>query len=55
MTRIEAWGVEGIGEVQAGDALDALIAGTGAELRDGDIVVVTSKVVEVRVIKNGTP
>ena len=42
MTRLEAWPVEGIGEVTEGTDLAALLAGT--ELADGDVVVVTSKV-----------
>jgi coenzyme F420-0:L-glutamate ligase / coenzyme F420-1:gamma-L-glutamate ligase len=41
--RIEIWGVEGLPEIQEGDDLAALLAGTG--LRAGDIVVVTSKIV----------
>lgn len=45
MTRIEAWGVEGIGEVTAGDDVAALVAGAEPRLADGDIVVVTSKIV----------
>ena len=42
--RVEAFGVEGIPEVRPGDSLAELI-GAAVELRDGDIVVVTSKVV----------
>lgn len=42
--KIEAFGVEGMPEVAAGDDLAALIS-AAVELRDGDIVVVTSKVV----------
>lgn len=45
MTRYEMWGVSGIGEVQPGDDLAALIVTAEPTLRDGDIVVVTSKVV----------
>jgi coenzyme F420-0:L-glutamate ligase/coenzyme F420-1:gamma-L-glutamate ligase len=43
--RLEVFGVSGMGEVQPGDDLAALIAGSGVVLRDGDVVVVTSKVV----------
>lgn len=43
--RLEIWGVEGIGEVREGDDLAALIAAAEPDLRDGDVVVVTSKVV----------
>ncbi len=35
----------GMGEVRPGDDLAELILGTGVELRDGDILVVTSKIV----------
>lgn len=46
MTRLEAWAPDGVPEVRAGDDLAALVAATvGAELADGDIVCVTSKVV----------
>ena len=45
MTRLEAWGVAGIGEVAAGDDVAELIAGAEPGLADGDIVVVTSKIV----------
>jgi coenzyme F420-0:L-glutamate ligase/coenzyme F420-1:gamma-L-glutamate ligase len=38
-------GVEGLPEVAPGDDLAALIAGAAADLVDGDVVVVTSKVV----------
>ncbi|MFC5826798.1 coenzyme F420-0:L-glutamate ligase [Nonomuraea insulae] len=41
--RIEVIAVTGLGEVRPGDDVAALLA--GAELRDGDIVVVTSKIV----------
>ncbi|WP_188191229.1 coenzyme F420-0:L-glutamate ligase [Nonomuraea sp. SYSU D8015] len=41
--RIEVIAVEGIGEVRPGDDVAGLLAGAG--LRDGDIVVVTSKIV----------
>ncbi len=53
---IEIWGVEGLPEVVAGDDIAALIAGQPLDLRDGDVVVVTSKVVskaEGRLV-NGT-
>jgi coenzyme F420-0:L-glutamate ligase/coenzyme F420-1:gamma-L-glutamate ligase len=43
MTRLEAWPVDGIGEVTAGTDLAGLLL--GADLRDGDVVLVTSKVV----------
>ncbi len=42
---IEIWGVEGIPEIAAGDDLARVIAGHATGLADGDIVVVTSKVV----------
>lgn len=42
--RLEAFGVEGLPEIAPGDDLAALIS-AAVELRDGDIVVVTSKVV----------
>lgn len=46
MTRLEAWAPDGVPEVRAGDDLAGLVAATvGAELADGDIVCVTSKVV----------
>ncbi|GAA3715960.1 coenzyme F420-0:L-glutamate ligase [Nonomuraea antimicrobica] len=41
--RVEVIAVTGIGEVRAGDDVAALLS--GADLRDGDIVVVTSKIV----------
>jgi coenzyme F420-0:L-glutamate ligase / coenzyme F420-1:gamma-L-glutamate ligase len=44
-SKIEIWGIDGIPEVTAGDDLAELIAATDAELIDGDVVVVTSKVV----------
>ena len=37
--------VEGVGEVRPGDRIAELIAATGADLADGDVVVVTQKVV----------
>jgi coenzyme F420-0:L-glutamate ligase/coenzyme F420-1:gamma-L-glutamate ligase len=43
--RIEIWGIEGLPEIVASDDLAALIAAASTDLRDGDIVVVTSKVV----------
>ncbi len=43
MTHLEAWGVEGIGEVTEGTDLGALLC--GLDLRDGDVVLVTSKIV----------
>ncbi len=42
---IEIWALEGIPEVRQGDDLAALIIATGVELRDGDVLVVTSKIV----------
>ena len=50
MTRLEVFGVEGIGEIRPRDDLAGLIAtaaaaGDGTALRDGDVVVVTQKVV----------
>ena len=42
--RVEVLPVTGIGEVRPGDDVAALLA-EAAELRDGDIVVVTSKIV----------
>ena len=54
MARIEMWGVEGIGEVHPGDVLADLIADAittmasadpSAALRDGDVLVVTQKIV----------
>jgi coenzyme F420-0:L-glutamate ligase/coenzyme F420-1:gamma-L-glutamate ligase len=44
-TRLEIWGVTGIGEVLPGDDLAQLIAAAEPALQDGDVVVVTSKVV----------
>jgi len=43
--RIEVWGVAGIGEITDGSDLAAIIADSEPDLRDGDVVVVTSKVV----------
>jgi len=46
MARIEAWAVDDIGEVTAGTDLAALVVeAAAADLADGDIVLVTSKVV----------
>jgi coenzyme F420-0:L-glutamate ligase/coenzyme F420-1:gamma-L-glutamate ligase len=44
MSRLEVFGVEGIGEIRPGDDLAGIIA-EAADLRDGDVVVVTQKVV----------
>lgn len=46
MTRLEAWAPDGVPEIAAGDDLAALLLdAVGADLRDGDVVCVTSKVV----------
>jgi coenzyme F420-0:L-glutamate ligase/coenzyme F420-1:gamma-L-glutamate ligase len=50
MSRLSVWGVEGIGEIRAGDQLGEVIAGACAgppngPLVDGDVLVVTQKVV----------
>jgi coenzyme F420-0:L-glutamate ligase/coenzyme F420-1:gamma-L-glutamate ligase len=45
MSRLEIWGVEGLPEVRRGDDLAALVAAVEPGLRDGDVVVVTSKIV----------
>ncbi|GAA2174323.1 hypothetical protein GCM10009846_19830 [Agrococcus versicolor] len=47
MTRLEAWSVDGIGEIAAGDDLAAIVGDAIAphDPSDGDVVVVTSKVV----------
>ncbi len=45
MTRLEVLPIEGIPEVRAGDDLAGLIATAEPRLRDGDVVVVTQKVV----------
>lgn len=42
---IEVWALDGIPEVTEGDDIAVLIVATGVELRDGDVVVVTSKIV----------
>ena len=44
-SRLEIRAVDGIGEVRPGDDLAELIASATDDLRDGDVVVVTSKVV----------
>jgi coenzyme F420-0:L-glutamate ligase / coenzyme F420-1:gamma-L-glutamate ligase len=43
--RLEIWGVEGFPEVSAGDDLAVLLIRADPGLRDGDVLVVTSKVV----------
>ncbi len=43
--RLEVWGVAGLPEVAPGTDLAALVADAVPDLRDGDVVVVTSKVV----------
>ncbi len=43
MTHLQAWGVDGIGEITEGTDLGAVLCGLG--LQEGDIVLVTSKVV----------
>ncbi|WP_232778547.1 coenzyme F420-0:L-glutamate ligase [Carbonactinospora thermoautotrophica] len=43
--RYEVWGVAGLPEIKPGDDLGTLIARAVDDLRDGDILVVTSKVV----------
>ncbi|HEY3687324.1 MAG TPA: coenzyme F420-0:L-glutamate ligase [Streptosporangiaceae bacterium] len=45
MNRVEAWGLAGIGEVRTGDDVAALIAAAEPGLADGDVLVVTSKIV----------
>jgi coenzyme F420-0:L-glutamate ligase / coenzyme F420-1:gamma-L-glutamate ligase len=55
-TRLEVWGVDGIPEIAAGDDLVQIIAEYAPDLADGDIVVVTSKVVsksEGRLVDGG--
>lgn len=44
MSRLEVFGIKGLPEVTAGDDLAALICSHG-QLRDGDVVVVTQKIV----------
>lgn len=43
--RLQVWGIEGLPEVSAGDDLAAIIATSASELRDDDVLVVTSKIV----------
>jgi coenzyme F420-0:L-glutamate ligase/coenzyme F420-1:gamma-L-glutamate ligase len=45
MTRLEVFPIEGIPEVRAGDDLAGQIVAAEPDLRDGDVVVVTQKVV----------
>ncbi|CAB4601486.1 unannotated protein [freshwater metagenome] len=50
MSRMEIFGIEGIGEIRAGDDLAAIIheassSSTGTTLADGDVVIVTQKIV----------
>jgi len=45
MTSFTGWAVEGIPEIVAGDDLPAIISSAVGELEDGDILVVTSKIV----------
>ncbi len=45
VTSYSVFGVEGMPEVAAGDDLAALILATGVALEDGDILLVTSKIV----------
>jgi coenzyme F420-0:L-glutamate ligase/coenzyme F420-1:gamma-L-glutamate ligase len=45
MSGFRVWAVEGIPEVVAGDDLPAIVADAVGELEEGDILVVTSKVV----------
>ena len=50
MSRMEIFGIEGIGEIHAGDDLAALIheassSSTDTMLIDGDVLVVTQKIV----------
>jgi coenzyme F420-0:L-glutamate ligase/coenzyme F420-1:gamma-L-glutamate ligase len=54
MTELAVSGVRGLPEIAAGDDLAALISAAAPDLRDGDILVVTSKIVskaEGRVIR----
>lgn len=56
MTSFHVTALEGVGEVTEGDDISALIAAAYNGLRDGDVVVVTSKVVskaEGRVVDDG--
>ncbi|HEX4655373.1 MAG TPA: coenzyme F420-0:L-glutamate ligase [Mycobacteriales bacterium] len=43
--RLQIWAIDGIGEIGVGDDLAAVIAAAEPDLVDGDVVVVTSKVV----------
>jgi coenzyme F420-0:L-glutamate ligase / coenzyme F420-1:gamma-L-glutamate ligase len=43
--RLEIWGVEGLPEVAVGDDIGRLLIRADCDLRDGDVVVVTSKIV----------
>lgn len=50
MSRIEAWGITGIGEIKSGDQLGDVIAeackqAPNGPLNDGDVLVVTQKIV----------
>ncbi len=45
MTSLEVLAIEGIPEVRRGDDLAGLVAAAAPDLRDGDVVVVTQKVV----------
>jgi coenzyme F420-0:L-glutamate ligase/coenzyme F420-1:gamma-L-glutamate ligase len=50
MSRLDIFGIEGIGEIRPGDDLAAIIAaaaaaGEGTALADGDVLVVTQKIV----------
>ncbi|HEX3621969.1 MAG TPA: coenzyme F420-0:L-glutamate ligase [Acidimicrobiales bacterium] len=45
MRPLEILPVEGLPEVRPGDRIAALLAAAGADLRDGDVVVVTQKIV----------
>ncbi|WP_328538415.1 coenzyme F420-0:L-glutamate ligase [Streptomyces sp. NBC_00344] len=45
MTSYHVWAVPGLPEVQQGDDLAKLIAGASPDLADGDVVLVTSKIV----------
>ena len=50
MSRLEVFGIEGIGEIRPGDDLAGIIAGAasagdGTALADGDVVIVTQKIV----------
>lgn len=45
MAAVSVWAVDGIPEIVAGDDLPAIIAHAVGDLNDGDIVVVTSKIV----------